>query len=152
MNSANELPRVVASTKPGTSVPLEVWRGGAKRQVKATLTEFPNDEVAQQQQSPEMRKSSNKLGLMVRELAPAQRKALGIEYGLIVENVASPGPNMQVQRGDIIIAVNNVYFKGLEEFNRTVQKQPPGSVIALLVRRGDAALYIPVRVGNESGK
>ena len=150
VNSANELPRVVAATKPGTSVPLEIWRGGAKRQVKATLAEFPTEDVAQQQ-SPEMRKSSNRLGLTVRELAPPQRKALGIEYGLIVEGV-SPGPNMQVQRGDIIIAVNNVYFKSLDEFNRTVQKQAPGSVVALLVRRGDAALYIPVRVGSEGAK
>jgi serine protease Do len=151
VNSASELPRVVAATKPGTGVTMEVWRGGAKRQVKATLAEFPTDEVAKQEQSPEMRKSSNKLGLSVRELAPPQRKALGIEYVLIVEAV-NAGPNMQVQRGDIIIAVNNVYFKTLEEFNRVVQKQPAGSVIALLVRRGDAALYIPVRVGTESGK
>jgi serine protease Do len=151
VNSANELPRVVAATKPGTSVPLEIWRAGAKRQMKATLAEFATDEAAQQQQSPEMKKSSNRLGLTVRELAPPQRKSLGIEYGLIVEGV-NPGPNMQVQRGDIIIAVNNIYFKSLEEFNRVVQKQAPGSVIALLVRRGDAALYIPVRVGAEGGK
>jgi serine protease Do len=105
-----------------------------------------------QQQTPETRKSSNKLGLTVRELAPAQRKALGIDYGLIVEAIANPGPNMQLQRGDIIMAVNNVYFKSVEDFNRLVQRQPTGSVVALLVRRGDAALYIPVRVGGEAGK
>ncbi|HEV7802777.1 MAG TPA: DegQ family serine endoprotease [Burkholderiales bacterium] len=151
VNSASELPRVVAATKPGTSVPLEIWRGGSKRQVKAILGEFPNENLAQQP-SPDTRNTSNRLGLAVRELAPAQRKVLGIEYGLIVENIASPGPNMQVQRGDIIIAVNNVYFKSLDEFTRLVQKQPSGSVVALLVRRGDAALYIPVRVGAEGGK
>jgi serine protease Do len=151
VSDASELPRAVAATKPGTSVTVEIWRGGAKRQVKATLGEFPSENVAQQQ-SPETRKSSNRLGLTVRELAPPQRKALGIEYGVIVEAITNPGPNMQVQRGDIIIAVNNVYFKSLDEFNRIVQKQPPGSIVALLVRRGDAALYIPVRVGAESGK
>jgi serine protease Do len=151
VQNANELPRIVAATKPGTMVALEVWRGGSKRQVKATLAEFPSDNVAQQQ-SPEARKSSNKLGLVVRELAPPQRKALGIEYGLIVESVANPSPSTQVQRGDIIIAVNNIYFKSLDEFNRIVQQQPTGGIVALLVRRGDAALYIPVRVGPESGK
>jgi serine protease Do len=151
VQNANELPRVVAATKPGTTVALEVWRGGAKRQVKAILAEFPSDNVAQQQ-SPETRKSSNKLGLAVRELAPQQRKALGIEYGLIVESVANPSPSTQVQRGDIIIAVNNIYFKSVEEFNRIVQQQPAGGIVALLVRRGDAALYIPVRVGADSGK
>ncbi|HEY0338781.1 MAG TPA: PDZ domain-containing protein, partial [Burkholderiales bacterium] len=151
VQNANELPRIVAATKPGTGVVLEVWRGGAKRQIKATLVEFPSDNIAQQQ-SPEGRKSSNKLGLVVRELAPPQRKALGIEYGLIVESVANPSPSTQVQRGDIVIAVNNIYFKSLDEFNRIVQQQPAGGIVALLVRRGDAALYIPVRVGAESAK
>ena len=98
------------------------------------------------QQSPaDPRQSSNRLGLVVRELAPAQRKALGIEYGLLVED-AQGG---QLQRGDIILAVNNVYFKSLEEFNRLVQQQPAGGIVALLVRRGDAALYIPMRVGSK---
>jgi serine protease Do len=149
VTNANELPRIVAATPPGSIVTLDIWRGGAKRQIKATLAEFPSENMAQQQQPSEIRTSSNKLGLAVRELAPAQRKQLGIEYGLIVEAIANPGPGMQVQRGDIIIAVNNVYFKSLEEFTRLVQKQPAGSIVALLVRRGDAALYIPVRVGPE---
>jgi serine protease Do len=151
VTSANELPRVVAATAPGSVVTLDIWRGGARRQVKATLAEFPSENLAQQQ-SPDTRKSSNRLGLTVRELAPAQRKQLGIEYGLIVEAVANPGPGMQLQRGDIIIAVNNVNFRTIDEFNRMLQKQAPGSIVALLVRRGDAALYIPVRVGPEGAK
>ena len=147
VQNANELPRVVAATKPGTTVTLEIWRGSAKRQLTATLGEFESETVAQQQ-SPGTRKSSNRLGLVVRELAPAQRKALGIEYGLIVESITNPSPSTQVQRGDIIIAVNNVYFKSVDEFNRIVQQQAAGAIVALLVRRGDAALYIPVRVGD----
>jgi serine protease Do len=151
VENANELPRVVAATKPGTTVTLDIWRGGQRRQVKATLVEFPSETVAQQD-TPEGRVTANRLGLAVRELAPAQRKALGVEYGLIVENIASAGPNTQIQRGDIIIAVNNIYFKSLDEFNRIVQQQPAGGIVALLVRRGDAALYIPMRVAPDARK
>ena len=146
VQSANELPRLVAGLKPGTAVTLDLWRNGERRQVKATLAEFPNEVAAQQPGSPDAKQSSNRLGLAVRELAPAQRKALGIEYGLLVEGVAGGG---QIQRGDIVLAVNNIYFKSLDEFNRIVQQQPPGAIVALLVRRGDAALYIPVRVGQK---
>jgi len=149
VTSANELPRIVAATKPGTPVTLEIWRSGARRQVKATLAEFASETVAKQS-APAGKQSTNRLGLTVRELAPAQRKALGIDYGLVVEAVAGQGG--QIQRGDIIIAVNNVYFKSVEEFNRIVQQQAAGAVVALLVRRGDAALYIPVRVGPEGRK
>jgi serine protease Do len=146
VQNANELPRMVAATKPGTAVTLDVWRNGSRRQVKTTLAEFASEPVAQQS-PPEGRQSSNRLGLVVRELAPAQRKALGIEYGLLVEETS--GQSGQVQRGDIILAVNNVYFKSIEDFNRIVQQQPAGAIVALLVRRGDAALYIPLRVGGK---
>jgi serine protease Do len=117
--------------------------------LKATLAEFASETVAKQS-APDGKQSANRLGLTVRELAPAQRKALGIDYGLVVEAVAGQGG--QIQRGDLIIAVNNVYFKSIEEFNRIVQQQAAGAVVALLVRRGDAALYIPVRVGPEGRK
>ena len=149
VQSANELPRIVGATKPGTPVTLELWRNGAKRQVKTTLAEFASETVAQQS-APDAKQAPNKLGLTVRELAPAQRKALGIDYGLVVESTT--GQNGQIQRGDIILAVNNVYFKSFQEFNRLVQQQPAGGLVALLVRRGDAALYIPVRVGGDARK
>jgi serine protease Do len=143
VQNANELPRRVAATKPGTTVTLDVVRGGSRQQLKATLVEVSSETVAQERPA-EPRQASSRLGIVVRELAPAQRKALGIEYGLLVEDASGPGA--QLQRGDIILAVNNVYFKSLVEFNRLLQQQPAGGIVALLVRRGDAALYIPVRV------
>ena len=146
VQNANELPRLVAATKPGTTITLDVMRNGSRRQLKATLAEFPSEMVAQQSPA-DARHPSNRLGLVVRELAPAQRKALGIDYGLLVED--APGQGGQLQRGDIILAVNNVYFKSVEEFNRLLQQQPAGGIVALLVRRGDAALYIPVRVDGK---
>ena len=149
VESANELPRIVAANKPGTAVTLEIWRNGERRQIKATLAEFASEAIAQQS-APDPKQSSNRLGLTVRELAPPQRKALGIAYGLIVEGVEDA--DAQIQRGDILIAINNVYFKSVEEFNRILKQQPNGATVALLVRRGDAALYIPVRVGSGARK
>ncbi len=152
VQNANELPRIVAASKPGTPVTLEISRNGTRRQVKATLAEFPTDAATAQQSSPDGKQAqaSNRLGLTVRELAPEQRKALGIGYGLLVEGVAAQ--TSQIQRADIIIAVNNVYFRSVDEFNRIVQQQPTGGIVAVLVRRGDAALYIPIRIGAESRK
>ncbi|MGZ8231448.1 MAG: DegQ family serine endoprotease [Burkholderiales bacterium] len=149
VKTANELPRVVAGNKPGTTVAMEIWRNGAKREVKATLGEFPA-EMAAQQSSPSTRKSSNRLGLTLRELPPAQRNAIGVQYGLVVEAVEGPAQAAQLQRGDIILAINNVYFKNIEEFNKAVQQQAPGGIVALLIRRGDASLFVPVRVGPET--
>ena len=146
VESANELPRLVGAAKPGSTVTLDVWRAGAKKQLKATLAEFPSEKIAQQA-APEAKQTASRLGLTVRELAPGQRKALGIDYGLVVEGVSGPATG-QLQRGDIVLAVNNVYFKSADEFNQILQQQPAGGTVALLVRRGDAALYVPIRIGD----
>ena len=152
VKSANELPRIVSAAKPGTAVTLDVWRNGTKREISATLGEFQSEKTAAQQQSPSAAKPTNTLGLTVRELAPAQRKALGVDYGLVIEGVQGAAQAAKLQRGDVILAVNNTSFKSIDEFNKIVQQQPAGSIVALLVRRGDAAVYVPLRIGPESGR
>ena len=73
VTNATELPRVVAATKPGSRVTIDIWRSGAKRQVTATLGEV-GAAAAAKAETPEAPKSAGRLGLTVRELAPTQRK------------------------------------------------------------------------------
>lgn len=52
-----------------------------------------------------------------------------------------------LQRGDVIVAVGNQRLASLEDFNRLVGQAGPDSSIAVLVRRGAASLYVPLKVG-----
>jgi serine protease Do len=148
--AAADLPRLVASTKPGTEVPIELWHDGAARTVKATIVAAPApQQVAQRAtQGREPGKASGRLGLMVSELPPQGRRALGVDYGLVVENVAGPNADAPLEPGDVIIAINNKRFKNLDEFNRHVAQAPAGGTVALLVRRGEATLFVPVTVAQ----
>ena len=88
------------------------------------------------------------------ELGYAEGKNIAIEYRSAegkLDRLPDLAAELVALKVDIIVAINNRYFKSLEEFNKAVQQQQPGSVVALLVRRGDAALYIPVKVGADSG-
>lgn len=38
-------------------------------------------------------------------------------------------------------------LKSLEDFNRLIAEQKSGDSVALLVRRGEATVYVPVEVG-----
>jgi hypothetical protein len=38
-------------------------------------------------------------------------------------------------------------FRSLDEFNKLVSQRKKGESVPLLVRRGDAALYVPLEVG-----
>jgi serine protease Do len=84
----------------------------------------------------------------VRELPAAERKELGIEYGLEVVDIAEgPAARTPIQPGDVIVAVGQDRFSSFEEFNKLVAQRKKGESVALLVRRGEGALYVPIEVG-----
>jgi serine protease Do len=92
------------------------------------------------------RPEAHRLGLTVRAVAPEQAKALGVKFGLVIERIHPAAKAPQLEPGDVIVGINNAEFSSIEEFNALVRKQQPGSSAALLVRRGDAAHYVPVEV------
>ena len=74
-----------------------------------------------------------------------QRKALGVEYGLVVESAdASRTP---LRPGDVIVGVGREAIKSREDFERLIGEHKAGETVALLVRRGEATIYVPVEVG-----
>lgn len=152
--SANDLPRIVAATKPGTRVNVQVWRKGQQKDLSVTVAELPAERAAPQQRSQRggpQNRAFNKLGLAVSELTQSQRQQLRIDGGLFVEDTQGAAARAGVRRGDIVLAINNTDIKSVEQFNQIINQVGPGKNIALLVRRGEAALYIPLRI-NEGEK
>src|SRR5262245_30017739 len=145
IDDANKLPRLVAATKPGQSATLRIWRAGKAEEVKFTAAEMVS-ESRTSKPAQEKENKPNRLGLVVSELPSAQRRALGIEYGLVVEN--AEGSRTPLRPGDIIVGVGRESFKSLEDFNRLIGEQKQGDTVALLVRRGETTVYVPVEVGE----
>ena len=142
------LPRLVAATRPGDKAEAEVWRAGKRERVALTVGEIP-DEVAAKPRQPEKKDTAQTgLGLAVRSLSPEERKAVGVDYGLVVEDVTSGAAASPIQPGDVILAVGQDRFRSLEEFNKLVSRRKKGESVALLVRRGDSAIYVPIEVGS----
>jgi serine protease Do len=145
IENAVELPRLVAGSRPGTTVTLDLWRQGTNRSVTVTLGEFPGE--AATTKSAATSQSPNRLGLAVSELPAAGRKALGVAFGIVVEAVQGPAEKARIRRGDVIIAIDNTDLTSIRQFSDIVAQQKPGAPVALLVRRGDASLYVTVEVG-----
>jgi serine protease Do len=144
VEDVNELPRVVARTRPGDTVSVEIWRGGERREIEVTVGEFPSESTRIARKAPGEDTEPN-LGLVVSELPPAQRRSLGVDYGVVVHDVKDPASPLR--SGDVIVAVNRERFDSLEEFKKLIAAHDAGDTVALLVRRGEAALYIPAEVG-----
>src|SRR5688500_19217161 len=111
IDEPNKLPRLVAATKPGQSANLRIWRDGKAEEVKFTAAELVSEAKAAKA-APDKDAKPNRLGLVVSELPPAQRRALGIDYGVVVLSVegrttSSPTP---LRPGDVILSVGRESF------------------------------------------
>jgi serine protease Do len=102
---------------------------------------MPEDE--QVAQAPEARKS-NRAGLVVSELSADQKKALRISGGVLVEDAAGPAGRAGIESGDVILAVNNQEVNTPEDLARLLGEDRQR--VALLVKRGDSAHYVSLRL------
>jgi serine protease Do len=148
IESSSDLPRIVAATAPGKSVPVMVLRKGAMRTLNIALGEMPTEQsdVAAGSQEP-AQTEANRIGLILRELTPQQKKQLG-KNGLLVLDAQGGSAQAGIRRGDVILGMNNTEVQSLEQFNKQVAAIAKGKTVALLVQRGDNTLYVPVKVGN----
>lgn len=148
---SSDLPRIVGNTKPGSKVSVSVWRNGSTKKLTVKVGEMPADdgETARQIQGKSGDASSSRLGLALRELTASQKKQLGIEYGLLVEEVYDGiAGGAGIRRGDIILGFNNQDIKSIKQFNKLLDDAKKGRNIALLVKRGDVTTFITIKIDN----
>ena len=82
----------------------------------------------------------------MRPLTAEEKQELGGgAQGVVVEQVGGPAARAGLRPGDVITAVNGTPVKSPDDLRRQVEKAK-GS-IALLVRRGDASIFVPIEIG-----
>lgn len=142
-NSA-DLARLIAGTRPGTVVNAEVWRKGNTVPLKITTAEMapPTPQAGAGGGTAEQAAAA---GLSVIPIPDEQRRALKIEGGVLVRDVAGQAARAGIQPGDIILTVNNSPVTSPEQLE-TLLKQNQGKTVALLVRRGQDSVYVPLRI------
>ncbi|HYL88075.1 MAG TPA: DegQ family serine endoprotease [Burkholderiales bacterium] len=143
LSGSNELPGLVANTKPGSKANVEIWRNGHKQTVGLTLAELKPDKTAQAGGS--QGGEHGKLGLAVRPLTPDETKQLDGVKGLLVEQASGPAARAGIRQGDVITAVNGTPVKSVADLRRATANAK-GSV-ALLVKRGEASIFVPLEIG-----
>jgi serine protease Do len=147
IDDPTEFPRLVAASKPGSLAHMTLWRDGKPRTLELRVGEVLAEAAAAAREAP-AKKEAPRLGMAVRELTPAERSAMGVDYGLLVVDVAQrSGPGATMLPGDVIVGVNQSRFASKQEFEKLLARHRKGDMVALFVRRGDNALYVPVELG-----
>ena len=143
IKDSTELPVKIATLAPGTKVDLEVWRHHAKRDISVKLGEMSDQRTAYN--GGESQSGSGKLGLAVRPLTPDEQRQGNVKGGLVVEDASGPAADAGIQPGDIVLAANGARVSSAAALKRAVESS--NGHIALLIQRGDAQIFVPVKVG-----
>ncbi len=138
-----DLPRVIGETRPGTTVALQVWRKGATQTLSVTVGEMPAEKVAAAATGESAKPA--KLGVAVRPLSADERKTLGVDAGVVVEQVEGPAAKAGIRQGDVILAFGATKVENPEQLKKLVDRASGN--VPVLVRRDEATLYVPVRIG-----
>jgi serine protease Do len=141
--SSIDLPRLVGATKPGSKASLTIWRKGVTKELSVSVGEMADAKIAKA--GPAAEKKPNRAGLAVVELSGEQKKQLQVSSGVLVEEAAGPAARAGIQPGDVILAVNNKEVDTPDDLAKLLN-EPGRKSAALLVKRGDSAHYVSLRL------
>ena len=141
--SSGDLPAIIGLAAPGDTVKLDIWRQGSAKEITARLANA--DEKAAQVASRKESPGQGKLGLALRPLQPEEKQEAGIDTGLLVQQASGPAALAGVQAGDVLISINGVPVKNIEQVRSVVAKSDKS--VALLIQRGEAKIFVPVNLG-----
>ena len=149
--NSGDLPRIVGSSKPGASAPMQVWRKGSVRDLTVVVGETPEEKaMARNGKNPRStEQAANRLGLVVSELSPERQRELRISGGLLVEDVRGNVVRADLQPGDIILALiargESSEIRSVDQFNKLLAQFDKASTITLLVKRGELQTFITIK-------
>jgi serine protease Do len=159
VESSSDLPRIVGSTRPGTSSTVEVWRKGASKKLTLTVGELQEDRVAAATEKPRPQKSAevaqpNRLGIVVSELTPEQKKEKQMANGLLVTEVR-PDARADVRKGDVLVTLvykgQQTELKSVDQFNKLLASLDKNAVITLQVKRGETTAFVTISGLTDKG-
>lgn len=149
--NSSDLPRVVGATRPGTKVVLQLWRKGMAKELTVVIGEIPDEKVASRngKMPKPVEAAANRLGLVVSELTPEQKRELKLSGGLIVEDIRGNATRADLRPGDIILSLIShgvsTDIKSVDQFNKLLSQFDKSANVTLLVRRGEIQTFLTIK-------
>ncbi|MGE8321284.1 MAG: Do family serine endopeptidase [Comamonas sp.] len=146
-----DLPRWVGNTKPGNKSTVTVFRRGKSLDLPITIVEVPAEGTATAKAAPKpsdkakASASAQQLGLVVTDLADAQKKSLKVKGGVQIVSADEGAARAGLKAGDVILAIANIEIHDTKEFEAAVAKADKAKPVNVLFRRGEWAQYVLIR-------
>ena len=145
VKESNDLPYIVASTPVGKTAAVEVIRKGQEKSLQVKIGQLEEEKPSQI-----VSEAKPNLGMTVEQITPELARNFGLSEtrGLVVVQVEenTPAAEAGMAPGDIIMEVEQVPLKDIEQYNRTIGAYKEGDTVLFLVSRKGATLYLTLKV------
>ncbi|MFA7270257.1 MAG: DegQ family serine endoprotease [Sterolibacterium sp.] len=149
---SSDLPRLVGATKPGSKSVIQLWRKGTIKDLSLVVSEITDEKAisrAGKRSKPSGPVAANRLGLVLSELTPEQKKELKLDHGLLVDDVRNGSARADLRPGDIILGLASkgvqTDIKSIEQFNKVLAQLDKSTTVTILVRRGENQTFIIIK-------
>lgn len=141
----SDLPRLVGSTKPGTTASMELWRKGKSVKVNIKVGEMPStDEEQGTPRDTPQAGPADALGLTVTEVPSSMREKFQFEGGVQVTEAEGPAAEAGVSQGDILLTINDTDISSPSQYSSVVSKLDKSRPAAVLVMRGEQSQWVTI--------
>ena len=138
-----DLPKIVAATRPNSVVDVEVIRDGSRMTLSVSI------ELLEDSQETVVAKA-DLLGLQVQDITEELAQSLKLESveGVLVSDVTAGNAAAEagIRRGDVISEMNRSIVKDMRDYQNLMASVQKGSSVLFLVKRGGSTIYIAVKV------
>src|SRR5690606_33029433 len=135
-----DLPRLVGSTRPGTSATIQVWRKGKSLELKTTVAELDDKAAAQSGEAPSANDGTDRLGLSVKAL-PADAG----DQGVVVEQADGAAAEAGIEPGDVILRINDTDITSPKQYAQIVKGLDKSRPAVLLVSRDQQSQWVIIK-------
>jgi serine protease Do len=154
VKDSDSLVGMVINTKPGTSVPVVVYRNNVKKTVNVTIEQLDLDAEQSRQarggarpDTTEQQPPATSFGMTLDQVTPEIARQLDLPAntgGAIVRDVErnSPAANAGVGPNDVIVEVNRHKVSNVSQVTRELQAVQNGQPAFLLIWRDGSTLFI----------
>lgn len=146
---SSDLPHLVGRTKAESTAEVDIVRRGEKMQLDIVIGKLPDNgssvAAAPRNEPPQ----GNRLGLELADIEPQDRARLGVEKGVLIQQVMEgPAADAGLQRGDVITDFDGESIATAEQFETLLENLPDGITVHARVVRNRQPQYVALKLAD----
>jgi serine protease Do len=144
IKDSNELPAIVARTRPDKQVRVKLLRDKKELSIPVTINELKETAVVASAKG-----EKGELGLTVQKMTPELAESLNLDkaQGVVITSVepGSAADEAGLQKGDVIVEVDRKPVRDVGDFRKALSNVKKDQRILFLVRREGNSLFLALK-------